>query len=156
MSPPSARCSIGCCIMATCSSAVREAGALRLRLLLKGKVLCSLRGLCPRAPGIYRFPARMGSPACGAAPAAPSHSSRWVGAPVASLRGRILRPGEASINPHGLIREELLPEAPLARYNSTEGSLPWQLMVLERSANSQSYEATSPRPDRRGAFRIRS
>jgi hypothetical protein len=28
----------------------------------------------------------------------PAHSGRWVGAPVASLRCRILRPGEVSIN----------------------------------------------------------
>ena len=30
--------------------------------------------------------------------APPRHSGRWVGAPVASLRCRILRPGGASIN----------------------------------------------------------
>ena len=30
--------------------------------------------------------------------APPRHSGRWVGAPVASLRCRILRPGEVSIN----------------------------------------------------------
>jgi hypothetical protein len=28
----------------------------------------------------------------------PRHSGRWVGAPVASLRSRTLRPGEVSIN----------------------------------------------------------
>ena len=33
-----------------------------------------------------------------AAHAAPRHSGRWVGAPVASLRSRTLRPGEVSIN----------------------------------------------------------
>jgi hypothetical protein len=33
--------------------------------------------------------------------APPRHSGRWVGAPVASLRCRILRPGEVSINPEG-------------------------------------------------------
>jgi len=60
-------------------------------------------GRCPQTPGIYRIVARM-AVLFGAAGAAPPtvtcllHSGRWVGAPVASLRCRILRPGEASIN----------------------------------------------------------
>ena len=55
-----------------------------------------MRGLCPRAPGIYRFRARMWLALGRLAP--PHHSGRWVGAPVASLRSRTLRPGEVSIN----------------------------------------------------------
>ena len=54
-----------------------------------------MRGLCPRAPGIYRFRARMWLALGRLAP--PPHSGRWVGAPVASLRCRTLRPGEPSI-----------------------------------------------------------
>ena len=59
-------------------------------------------GLCPHAPGIYRFTARIAG-LLGAAGAAPPrwcqlpHSGRWIGAPVASLRCRILRPGPTSI-----------------------------------------------------------
>src|SRR5579864_7604414 len=45
-----------------------------------------MRGLCPRAPGIYRFRARM-SLALGRLAPRP-HSGSWVGAPVASLRCR--------------------------------------------------------------------
>jgi hypothetical protein len=55
-----------------------------------------MRGLCPRAPGIYRFRARMWLALGRLAP--PPHSGRWVGAPLASLRCRTLRPGEPSIN----------------------------------------------------------
>ena len=59
-------------------------------------------GLCPHASGIYRFTARIAG-LLGAADAAPPHrcelrySGRWLGAPVASLRRRILRPGPTSI-----------------------------------------------------------
>ena len=59
-------------------------------------------GLCPHAPGIYRFTARIAG-LLGAAGAAPPrwcalpHSGRWIGAPVASLRCRTLRPGPTSI-----------------------------------------------------------
>jgi hypothetical protein len=62
-------------------------------------------GLCPHTPGIYRFTARIAG-LVGAAGAAPPcwcalpHSGRWIGAPVASLRCRILRPGPTSIGPY--------------------------------------------------------
>ena len=46
--------------------------------------------------------ARMADWLVGRLRAAPSHSGRWVGAPVASLRCRILRPGEVSISPAGI------------------------------------------------------
>jgi len=36
--------------------------------------------------------------------APPRHSGRWVGAPVASLRCRTLRPGEVSINRAALVK----------------------------------------------------
>ena len=57
-----------------------------------------MRGRCPRAPGIYRFPARM---AAEAAASPPTHSGPWVGALVASLRCHILRPGADSITSSG-------------------------------------------------------
>jgi hypothetical protein len=38
--------------------------------------------------------------------APPRHSGRWVGAPVASLRCRILRPGEVSISRCGASGKE--------------------------------------------------
>ena len=59
-------------------------------------------GPCPHAPGIYRFTARIAG-LLGTAGAAPPrwcalpHSGRWIDAPVASLRCRILRPGPTSI-----------------------------------------------------------
>jgi hypothetical protein len=46
----------------------------------------------------------------------PRHSGRWVGAPVASLRCRILRPGGASIN------HAAEPEKIQAQKNLPEGS----------------------------------
>ena len=53
--------------------------------------------------------------------APPRHSGPWVGAPVASLRCRTLRPGEISIN-QGAARKhsyrKLLPELLPARYNN--------------------------------------
>ena len=56
-------------------------------------------------------------------PAPPRHSGPWVGALVASLRCRVLRPGVASINSHGPTREKSLLERPPARYNySCSGS----------------------------------
>ena len=48
--------------------------------------------------------------------APPRHSGRWVGAPVASLRCRILRPGGASIN------HAAEPEKIQAQKNLPEGS----------------------------------
>ena len=55
-----------------------------------------MRGLCPRAPGIYRFPARM---AAGRGGLRRPPFRPWIGALVASPRCRILRPGLASISP---------------------------------------------------------
>src|SRR5271155_4122221 len=55
---------------------------------------CFNWGLCPQPPGIYRFRARM---LLVGRLAPPLHSGRWVGAPVASLRCRTLRPGKVSI-----------------------------------------------------------
>jgi hypothetical protein len=46
--------------------------------------------------------------ACGAAGAAPSHSGRWVGAPVASLRCRIFRPGRLSISRATTLSEKMI------------------------------------------------
>ena len=47
----------------------------------------------------------------------PRHSGPWVGAPVASLRGRTLRPGAVSITPAPPGGEKNLPEPSPARYN---------------------------------------
>jgi hypothetical protein len=66
----------------------------------------------------------------------PRHSGRWVVAPVASLRCRTLRPGEASINPPGLALEKKLPERPTAGYKySCSGSAP--LAGFEVSADGR-------------------
>jgi hypothetical protein len=54
-----------------------------------------MRGLCPRAPAIYRITARMVAERDGLR--RPDLTGRWDGAPVASLRSRILRPGSVSI-----------------------------------------------------------
>jgi hypothetical protein len=72
-----------------------------------------MRGLRPRAPGIYRFLARM--PRRRLPP--PSHSGLWVGALVASLRSHILRPGEARITePVVSSQSFLLPPAAVVGY----------------------------------------
>src|SRR3954470_16939708 len=57
--------------------------------------------------------------ACGAVSAAPHHSGRWVGAPVASLRSRILRPGEESLS---RVRRECptSPRPPFCTYYGSE------------------------------------
>ena len=74
-----------------------------------------MRGRCPRAPGIYRFIARM--PRRRLPP--PSHSGLWVGALVASLRSHILRPGEARITePLVSSQSFFLPPAAVVGYNS--------------------------------------
>src|SRR5579863_2960634 len=67
-----------------------------------------------------------GSLASGAAAAAPSHSGRRVDAPVASLRCRIPRSGDVSINLHDAhFRKKYLPRLPFARYKySCPGSAP--------------------------------
>jgi hypothetical protein len=73
-----------------------------------------MRELHPRAPGIYRFIARM--PRGGSAP--PTHSGRWVGALVASLRSHILRPGAGSIADVAVSsRSFSLPPVAVAGYN---------------------------------------
>jgi hypothetical protein len=74
-------------------------GALALSDVLISEVFFLSWGRRPQAPGDLSRWCQNGCLACGAAYAAPSHSGRWVGAPVASLRSRILRPGQASINP---------------------------------------------------------
>ena len=53
-----------------------------------------LRGRCPRAPGIYRFPPEWAQRAAARRPS----FRPLIGAPVASLRCRILRSGEVSIS----------------------------------------------------------
>ena len=74
-----------------------------------------MRGLRPRAPGIYRFLARM--PRRRLPP--PSHSGLWVGALVASLRSHILRPDEASITePVVSSQSFFLPPVAAVGYNS--------------------------------------
>ena len=46
----------------------------------------------------------------------PRHSGRWVGAPVASLRCRILRPGEVSISGLPSRHQKILARSPPAMY----------------------------------------
>src|SRR6266478_5518836 len=95
MSPRSAPCSTGYSITATYSSVDLEAGAPRLHRHRKETSFALLRGLCPRAPGIYRFPARMAA-GRGGLRRPPFRS--WNSALVASLRCHVLRPGLASIS----------------------------------------------------------
>jgi hypothetical protein len=52
-----------------------------------------MRGLCPRAPGIYRFWAGMAQSTWRATRRRARHSSPWAGARVASLRCPVFRPG---------------------------------------------------------------
>jgi len=66
-------------------------------------------GRCPQTPGIYRLAARMAR-FLGAARAAPPFRP-LVGALVASLRCRILRPGEVSIDRVGQVQEVILERA---------------------------------------------
>jgi hypothetical protein len=56
----------------------------------------------------------------------PNHSGRWVGAPVASLRCRILSPGEVSINPprSGSLKKHLIARPPTGYKYSCSGSDP--------------------------------
>ena len=79
----------------------------------QGRRLSLDAGLCPKPLGFIAFPpewlARGGlSP--------PRHSGRWIGARVASLRCRILRPGGASIDRGHADRKKKLPNCSSARY----------------------------------------
>src|ERR1700733_14526451 len=79
--------------------------------LVEEQELSLMRGLCPRAPGIYRFPPEW-LPS-GAACAAPPFRTR-IGALVASPRCHILRPGLASINPLRAGLRKMLAETAIA------------------------------------------
>jgi len=70
-------------------------------------------GLCPQTPGIYRFCARM---LLAGRLTPPHHSGHRVGAPVASLRCRILRPVALSINVRSSVCAKCLPKRPFPRY----------------------------------------
>ena len=90
-------------------------------------------GRRPQTPGIYRFRARM---LLVGRLTPPHDSGRWVGAPVASLRCRTLRPGEASISPPGSLSKNCLPNRPSAGYKySCSGSAP--LAGFEVSADGR-------------------
>jgi hypothetical protein len=54
-----------------------------------------MRGLCPRAPGIYRFRAKVSTGRRGR----PCHFGPWVGARVPSLESPILRTGIYNFKP---------------------------------------------------------
>lgn len=72
-----------------------------------------LRGLCPRAPGIYRFRARMQK----GRPSRPALRPLCRRAPVTFLRCRILRTGVVSLQLLPRFRKQKFASRPLSRYN---------------------------------------
>jgi hypothetical protein len=80
--------------------------------------------------------------------APPRHSGRWVGAPVASLRCRIFRPGHASINSRPLRRQRNLLQSSLARYKySCPGSAPlagFEVTLIGRFSGDHRGDSNRP------------
>jgi hypothetical protein len=94
-----------------------------------------MRGLCPRAPGIYRFPPEWPSGAASAASHSGPGSALWSRPRVAvsSVQARPVYP------PFSQDREKCLPKAPSVgyKYSCPDSGFYWPVLKWPRMAGFQ-------------------